>query len=136
MSHGGYAASLLATATSDVDFVVPYVPFASIADFMVDHDLVPGAGAVQQEISDSYRSHLSQITPMGRASLIAPERMAVISGELDQLAPVKHGAHLAEHFGARHIVFRGAHLIQKGRARAFDDAFEGFERAGVLPRKR
>jgi pimeloyl-ACP methyl ester carboxylesterase len=70
------------------------------------------------------------------ASLIAPERMAVISGELDQLAPVKHGAQLAEHFGARHIVFRGAHLVQKGRARAFEDAFEGFERAGVLPRRR
>lgn len=136
MSLGGYTASLLATATSDVDFVVPYVPIASIQEFMIDHDLVPGEGAVQQEIADSYVSHLSQVTPMGRASQIAPERMTVISGELDRLATVKHGAHLAEHFGAQHIVFRGAHLVQKGRARAFDEAFEGFERAGVLPRKR
>jgi hypothetical protein len=126
-------ASLLATATSDVDFVVPYVPIGSITDFMLDHDLVPGTGDVQQEISESYVNHLSSITPMSRASRVAPERVAVISGEFDRLATVKHGARLAEHFGGRHIIFRGGHLIQKGRARAFEDAVEGFGRAGVLP---
>ncbi len=133
MSLGGYTSALLATVTPDVDFVVPYVPIASISDFMEDNQLVPASGELKTELTEAFRKHMSVISPLSRRARIPAERITVISGELDQLATVDHGAKLSEHLGARHLVFRGAHVIQKGRARAFKETFEDFKRNGILP---
>lgn len=133
MSLGGYTSSLLATVTPDVDFVVPYVPIGSIPDFMEENDLVPSSANLQTELAEAYRAHMNAISPLHRPPAIPPERITVISGELDRLATVEHGAMLSEHLGCRHVIFRGAHLIQKGRAQAFKDTFREFRRSGVLP---
>ncbi|MFW2387959.1 MAG: alpha/beta hydrolase [Polyangiales bacterium] len=133
MSLGGFTASLLATVSDDADFVIPYVPIGSIADFMDDNGLVPSSGAQQSEMANAFRRHMDVICPLSRPPVISPERITVISGELDRLATVDQGANLAAHFGCRHVIFRGAHLIQKGRARAFKDAFAELRRNGVLP---
>jgi dienelactone hydrolase len=133
MSLGGYTSSLLATVTSDVDFVIPYVPIASIPDFMEEHALVPTSAGLQPELAEAYRAHMDAISPLSRAAAVAPERITVISGELDRLATVEHGATLSEHLGGRHVIFRGAHVIQKGRAEAFKDTFRELRRSGVLP---
>ena len=133
MSLGGYTSSLLATVTPDVDFVVPYVPIGSIPDFMEEHDLVPSSANLQTELAEAYRAHMNAISPLHRPPAIPPERITVISGELDRLATVEHGATLSEHLGCRHVIFRGAHLIQKGRSQAFKDTFREFRRSGVLP---
>jgi len=133
MSLGGYTSSLLATVTPDVDFVVPYVPIGSIPDFMEENDLVPSSANLQTELAEAYRAHMNAISPLHRPPAIPPERITVISGELDRLATVEHGATLSEHLGCRHVIFRGAHLIQKGRSQAFKDTFREFRRSGVLP---
>jgi dienelactone hydrolase len=133
MSLGGYTSALLATVTSDVDFVIPYVPIASIPDFMEENALVPTSPELQQQLANANRTHMDAISPLSRAPAVAPERITVISGELDQLATVEHGATLSEHLGCRHVVFRGAHVVQKGRAGAFKDTFRELRRSGVLP---
>ena len=135
MSLGGFTSSLLATVEPNVDFVVPYVPLGSISDFMEENDLVPEAGDRQEEMAAAFRKHMDVICPLTRAPSLPPERITVISGELDRLATVEQGAKLSRHFGCRHIVFRGAHLIQTGRAQAFRDTFRDFRRNGVLPRR-
>ncbi len=122
MSLGGYTASLLATVTSDVDFVVGFIPIASVPDVMNDNDLVPGEGDVQQRLYEGYREHLVPITPVCRAPKIDPGRMAIISGEFDRLATVEHGNRLAAHFGCKLITYPGGHLIQHRRAKAFREA--------------
>jgi pimeloyl-ACP methyl ester carboxylesterase len=133
MSLGGFTTALLGTVESDVDFLIPYVPIGSISDFMEENDLVPQAGGRQEEMRLAFRTHMRVISPLSRPPLVDPERVTVISGELDQMASVKQGAALAEHFRCRHEVFRGAHLIQHGRARAFKETFDAFRRNGVLP---
>jgi dienelactone hydrolase len=133
MSLGGYTSSLLATVTSDVDFIIPYVPIASIPDFMEEHALAPSSPDLQPGLAEAYRAHMDAISPLSRAPVVAPERITVISGELDRLATVEHGATLTEHLGCRHVIFRGAHVVQKGRARAFKDTFRELRRSGVLP---
>jgi hypothetical protein len=133
MSLGGYTSSLLATVTSDVDFVIPYLPIASIPDFMEEHGLMPTSADLQPELAEAYRAHMNAISPLCRAPAVAPERITVISGELDRLATVEHGETLSEHLGCRHVIFRGAHMIQKGRAQAFKDTFRELRRNGVLP---
>lgn len=136
MSLGGYTSSLLASVTSEVDFVIPYVPLASIPDFMEENELVPTSVDLQTELAEAYRTHMNAISPLHRPPAVRPEQITVISGELDRLATVEQGAKLSQHFGCRHVVFRGAHMIQKGRARAFKDTFREFRRNGVLPRRR
>lgn len=135
MSLGGFTTSLLGTVESDIDFLIPYVPIGSISDFMEEKDLVPKAGDRQEEMRLAFRKHMNVISPLSRPSVLPPERVTVISGELDQLASVEQGARLAEHFRCRHVVFRGAHLVQTGRAGAFADTFREFRRNGVLSRR-
>lgn len=136
MSLGGYNAALLATVTSDVDFVLSYIPIASIPDIMHDNDLVPGSGDIQRTLYQGYREQLVPITPVCRMPKVEPKRVAIISGEFDRLATVDHGKRLADHFGTELITFPGGHLVQNKRAKAFRKALEGFQDEGVLPRKR
>jgi len=136
MSLGGYTASLLATATSDVDFVLSYIPIASVPDVMNDNDLVPGSGDIQRTLYEGYREQLVPITPVCRMPTVEPKRVSIISGEFDRLATVKHGARLADHFGTELVTFPGGHIVQNRRAQAFRESLEGFQDRGVLPRKR
>ena len=134
MSLGGYTAALLGTVTSDVDFVLSYVPVASIPDVLYDIGIVPGTGEERQALYEGYREQLVPVSPLERAPRIEPERIQIISGQFDRLATIEHGARLASHFGARQHVFPGAHLIQNKRSRAFRRALTQFQRDGVLPR--
>jgi hypothetical protein len=135
MSLGGYAASLLGTVTSDVDFILSYIPICSVPDVMNDNNLVPGEGDIQRTLYEGYREQLVPITPVCRTPKVAPERVSIISGEFDRLATVRHGQRLANHFGAELVTFPGGHILQHRRARAFREALEGFQKRGVLPRR-
>lgn len=136
MSLGGYTASLLATVTSDVDFVLSYIPIASVPDVMNDNDLVPGTGDIQRTLYEGYREQLVPITPVCRMPKVEPKRVSIISGEFDRLATVAHGMRLANHFGTELVKFPGGHIVQNQRAKAFRRSLEGFQNAGVLPRGR
>jgi len=135
MSLGGYTAALLATVTSDVDFVLSYIPIASVPDVMNDNDLVPGSGDIQRVLFEGYREQLVPITPVCRMPKVEPKRVSIVSGEFDRLATVKHGQRLADHFGTELVTFPGGHILQNRRAEAFRRALQGFQDAGVLPRK-
>ena len=136
MSLGGYTASLLATVTSNVDFVLAYIPICSVPDVMNDNDLVPGTGEIQRTLYEGYREQLVPITPVCRMPKVESERVSIISGEYDRLATVEHGQRLADHFGTELIKFPGGHIVQNRRAQAFREALEGFQGRGVLPPKR
>jgi pimeloyl-ACP methyl ester carboxylesterase len=136
MSLGGYTASLLATVTSDIDFLLSYIPICSVPDVMNDNDLVPGEGDIQRTLYEGYREQLVPITPVCRMPKVEPKRVSIISGAFDQLATVQHGQRLADHFGAELVTFPGGHILQNRRARAFRTSLEGLQKAGVLPRKR
>jgi pimeloyl-ACP methyl ester carboxylesterase len=133
MSLGGYTASLLATVTSDVDFVLSYIPICSVPDVMNDNNLVPGSGDIQRTLYEGYREQLVPITPVCRMPKVEPDRVSIISGEFDRLATVRHGQRLADHFGTELVTFPGGHIVQNRRARAFRESLEGFQRKGVLP---
>lgn len=136
MSLGGYTAALLATVTSDVDFVVSYVPIANLPEVMNELGLIPGSGDAQRKLFAGYRELLMPITPEGRQPMIESERIAIISGEFDRVATVQHGTRLAAHFGTQLLTYPGAHVLQVWRAGAFRKALERFQDAGVLPRRR
>ncbi len=136
MSLGGYTAALLATVTSDVDFVLSYIPICSMPDVMYDNDLVPGKGDVQRVLYEGYREQLVPITPVCRMPKVEPKRVSIVSGEYDRLATVEHGRRLAEHFDSELLTYPGGHIVQHRRAEAIRRSLEGFQQRGVLPRRR
>jgi hypothetical protein len=55
--------------------------------------------------------------------LIAKERVLVVGARADRITPIGHARRIATHFSAPLVAFRGGHLLQLGRDRAFDRVF-------------
>ena len=118
MSLGGYTASLAATLDPDLDFLVPVIPLASIADFALARGhLGRGHGAHAQHAALD-RVH-RPVSPLHRPSLLAPGRTFVVAAAGDRITPISHAERLAAHFEAEMHVWPGSHLLQLGRDRAY-----------------
>ena len=132
MSLGGYIAALLATLTDTVDFVVPMIPLASLADFAREQGrLEPGPGG-DDEHAAIERAHWVT-SPLARPLQVPPQRALVIAAEHDRITPIAHARRLAAHFGAETITLRGGHLLQIGRHAAFRGLVTMLERERILP---
>ena len=118
MSLGGYSTSLLATVESGLDFAVPIIPLASLADFAREQGrLGSGAEASAQQAALEEANRI--VSPFARPSLVPKERVLILAAEADRITPIAHAERLAQHFGARVVRFPGGHLLQFGRAEAF-----------------
>lgn len=120
MSLGGYMAALLATVEPRLDFVVPVIPLSSLGDFAREQGSLspnPDEAATQHALLESiYR----RIDPIARPTLVPPERCLVISAKADRVTPVAHARRLSIHMKAPLQSFYGGHLLQLGRAEAFE----------------
>ena len=119
MSLGGYAAALAATTLPELDFVVPIIPLASLADFAVEQGNLsesPELRAREHALLDrAYRV----ASPLARTPLVANERVLVLGGKADRITPLSHARRLAHHFRAPLAAWDGGHLLQFGRAGAW-----------------
>jgi pimeloyl-ACP methyl ester carboxylesterase len=120
MSLGGYTAALLATVEPRLDFLVPVIPLSSLSDFAREQGSLspnPEEAAAQHALLESiYR----RVDPIARPSLVAPNRCLVISAKADRVTPVAHARRLSVHLRAPLQSFYGGHLLQLGRAEAFE----------------
>ncbi|UJR85481.1 alpha/beta hydrolase [Sandaracinus amylolyticus] len=131
MSLGGYTSALLATV-EPIDFVVPMIPLASIADFARDGDRLVGTATQQREQYDALEKAHCAVSPLARPSKVDPARALVIAGSGDRITPRSHAEKLAKHFDARLHVFDGGHLIQVGRDEGFREMARMLAREGWL----
>jgi len=124
MSLGGYLAALTATVEPRLDFVVPVIPLSSLADFAREQgslSTVPEEEAAQHALLESiYR----RVSPLARPSLVPPERCLVIAAKADRVTPAAHARRLSVHLRAPLQSFYGGHLLQLGRAEAFESVIE------------
>lgn len=124
MSLGGYTAALLATLDARLDFVVPLIPLSSLSDFAREQGSlspVPEEAAAEHALLDSiYR----RVSPVARASRVPPERCLVVAAKADRVTPAAHARRLAAHLRAPLHAFYGGHLLQLGRAEAFERVIE------------
>jgi len=124
MSLGGYTASLLATVEPRLDFVVPLVPLSSLADFAREQGSlspVPDEAAAQHALLEGiYR----RVNPVARPALVAAERCLVVAAKADRVTPAAHARRLSVHLRAPLHSFYGGHLLQLGRAEAFERVIE------------
>jgi pimeloyl-ACP methyl ester carboxylesterase len=120
MSLGGYTSALAATVDPELDFVVPIIPLASLADFALEQGRL-SSGPGQQALEHAALERVYRlICPVQRAPLVPRERVLVIGAEADRITPLSHAQRLSRHFGARLQTWPGGHLLQLGRARAFE----------------
>jgi acetyl esterase/lipase len=135
MSLGGYTASLLATVTRDVDFVMPMIPLVSIADFVRELGRL-GPGEEGHEQSAALEKANWVISPLARPLLVPKERAFVFGAEFDRVTPISHAQRLAEHFDCEFMTMAGAHLLQVGRSAGFRAFGKMLERNGIIPPRR
>jgi pimeloyl-ACP methyl ester carboxylesterase len=131
MSLGGYSTALLATLQRDLAFAVPLIPLASLADFARDQGrLGTGDHAAAQHAALEAANWV--VSPLARPSLIASDRVIIVSAEADRVTPLAHGERLAAHFGAPLLRLPGGHLLQMWRTPAFRAVKTMLQRSGIL----
>lgn len=135
MSLGGYVAALVASVTDAVDFVMPMIPLASIADFARDHGHLGAATEIDEQHAALERAN-RVVSPLAYAPRVAPGRALVVAAAHDRVTPPAHAARIAAHFGCTRMTVAGSHLLQLGRAEAFRGFAAMLEREGIVePRK-
>ena len=64
------------------------------------------------------------MSPLSRPSLVPPERCLVVAAKADRVTPAAHARRLSVHLRAPLQSFYGGHLLQLGRAEAFERVIE------------
>lgn len=129
MSLGGYTVALLATV-EPLDFVVPMIPLASVAD-MAAHRFDGTPDEIRAQVSALEAMH-EVVSPFARPSKVPSERVLVIGGEVDQVTPIEHARRLAEHLNAKLHTFLGGHILQVGREAGFGEVATMLRRVGII----
>src|SRR6185436_1257981 len=80
MSLGGYAAALTATVEPGLDFVVPIVPLASLADFAFEQGNLSEAPEPRAHEHGLYERVYRIASPLDRPPVVPPERVLVLGG--------------------------------------------------------
>lgn len=131
MSLGGFTASLLATVSNEIDFVVPMIPLASIADFAREQGhLGSGSDATEQHAALEKANWVA--SPLARKLRLPKERALVIAAAHDQITPIAHAERLARHFDCEMKTVGGGHLVQIGRGDAFRALAAMLVREGII----
>lgn len=138
VSLGGFTSALLASVEPRLAFVVPNVPVASIADLVLEWE--PIGLAVQAAMRTArknvvdIRATLAPSSPLTWPALVAKERLMIIGGVADRLAPPKHSRLLWEHWDRCAIHwFPGSHLLHLDRGHYLREMGRFLGKLGFLP---
>lgn len=120
VSLGGYTSALVASVDARLAFALPNVPVATVADLMCEWQ--PMASAVwallkkHRRTLQDLRRMLAVHCPLNWRPKLERERLFVIGGVGDRLAPPKHARLLWEHWGRCRVHwFPGSHLLHLDR---------------------
>ena len=116
ISLGGYTSALLAAVEERLHFAIPNVPVVSLPDLVLEwFPLNLPIKAVLKATNTSVREarHMLAVhSPLTYPSLVPKERLMLIAGAGDRLAPPKHGRLLWDHWDRCRIHwFPGNHLV-------------------------
>lgn len=134
LSLGGYVSSLMAGLTDDIDFVVPMVPPACLADLAFRFlsrssrsDMEPFLGPEEQRAL--YRIH----SPLTFPLKVEKKRVLIVAGRGDRIVPPEHPYALWKHWGEPAIHwFSGSHLAPFRRQRIAEVIAEHLRGLGIL----
>ena len=116
VSLGGYVVALLAAVEKRIAFSIPNVPVVSIADLMLEwfpiSAVVRSLLLVLGKSIKDLRHMMAVHCPLTYKPVIPKDRLMIIGGAGDRLAPPKHSRLLWDHWGRCRIHwFPGSHLL-------------------------
>lgn len=121
LSLGGYISGLLAAAEPRLDFVVPNAPVVWIPSLMAGWapaNMVVGLAQRALGVPDDLLMRaLSVHSPLSYEPRVPRERLMIVCGMGDRLAPPEQGVLLWQHWGRPELHwFAGSHVLHFGRA--------------------
>jgi dienelactone hydrolase len=131
MSLGGFSAALLGTLDPRLQFLLLFIPLASIEDFAHRHGRLTGTPDEQRAQWQALRDAQWAVSPFARAPALPAERVLVLAGDSDLVTGRPHAEQLARHFGVEARFFPGGHLLHFGRERAFTALWELLSQNGI-----
>ena len=120
LSLGGFTASLLASVEDKLAFSIPNVPVVSFADLVLEWQpigtMLRGAlSTMGMDLSDARRM-LAASCPLTYKPVLPNDKLMIVGGVGDRLAPPKHSRLLWDHWGRPNIHwFPGSHIIHMDR---------------------
>lgn len=120
VSLGGHTTALLAACEPTLAFAIPNVPVVSIADLVLEWEplgaiLRAGLKAMGLSVTDARRL-LAVSSPLTYRARLPRERLMVIGGVGDRMAPPKHSRILWDHWNRPRLHwFPGGHLLHLDR---------------------
>jgi hypothetical protein len=140
MSLGGLATSLLASVDKRLAFAIPNVPVVSLADLMLEWEpiatFVRGALTVTRSDISVLRHMLAISSPLTYAPRVPRDRLFIIGGVGDRLAPPRQSRLLWDHWGrCRLHWFPGSHVVHLDRGEYFRATRRFFADVGFRPRR-
>lgn len=128
ISLGGYTSAILAAVEERLAFVIPNVPVVGMADLLVQW--VPSSWVTRCLMKlngldlRELRHRLAVHNPLTYPPRIPKERLMIIGGAGDRMAPPKHARLLWEHWSECRIHwFPGSHVIHLDQGRYLDEMF-------------
>lgn len=120
ISLGGYTSALMAAVEPRLKFSIPNVPLASLPDLVLEWEpigsLMRGAMLVTNTSIKRVRRALAVTSPLTYEPKLDRERLMIIGGVGDRLAPPKHSRLLWDHWGRCRIHwFPGSHIVHLDR---------------------
>jgi len=139
MSLGGYTAALTATVESELDFLVPLVPLACLADFAREQGRL-SAHPLEAEREHALLAQTYRVTsPLALPPRIAPRRVLVVGARADRVTPVAHARKLAAMYAeALEAMTKSRDLYREAAERAHEAlaAYREAEAKGALPARK
>lgn len=138
ISLGGYTTALLASLEPRLAFAIPNVPIVSLPDVMLEWNpagtLMKAAMAAAGISLAELRYRMAVHSPLSFTPQIAKERLMIIGGVGDRLAPPKHARLLWDHWERPAIHwFPGNHLIHLDQGEYLRYMAGFLARNGFLP---
>lgn len=120
LSLGGFTSAMLASVEDRLAFAIPNVPVVSFADLVLEWQpigwmLRAALATMRLDLADARRL-VAASCPLTYAPVLPSDRLMIVSGVGDRLAPPKHSRLLWDHWNRCRIHwFPGSHVIHMDR---------------------
>lgn len=138
LSLGGFTTAMVASVEARLSFAIPSVPVVSLADLVLEWQpigwlLRAALLTTGMELAD-VRRLVAVSCPLTYPPVLPPERLMIVSGVGDRLAPPKHSRLLWDHWGRCRIHwFPGSHIIHMDRGAYLTEMARFMVGLGFLP---
>ena len=138
LSLGGFISSMLASVEDKLAFALPNVPIISVADLVLEWQpmgtLMRAALAASKLTPADARRLVAVSCPLTYKPVLPPERLMIVGGAGDRLAPPKHSRLLWDHWQRCWMYwFPGSHSIHLDRGKYLTEMARFMMGLGFLP---